>query len=78
MVRNPQGLRLEDGPLEQAYSFDTLRLERERQCPIESDGYLEVLRADGSVLVHHDFDDRQVCEREVVTLKADGGLVWST
>ena len=31
-----------------------------------------------SQLVHHDFADRQVCEREEITLKADGGLVRST
>ena len=77
VVRGLDGVRLEDGPLEQVYSFDTQWVRRERQCYVASDGHFEVLRADGSVLVHHDFADRPVCEREEITLEADGDLVWS-
>ncbi len=59
------------------YVFDTQDPDRERQCYVASDGYFEMLRADGSVVVHHDFADRPVCEREEITLEADGDLVWS-
>ena len=58
-------------------SFDTQWVERERQCDVGSDGSFEVLRPDGEVVVHHEFADRPVCEREEITLRADGGLVWS-
>jgi len=77
-VLTRDGVRLEDGPLEKAYVFDTQWVERELQCYVESDGHFEVLRADGSVLVRHDFADRPVCEREEITLTADGDLVWSS
>ena len=76
-VRRPDGHVLEDGLLEEVYSFDTQWTDRERQCYVASDGYFEVVRRDGTVLVRHDFADRPVCDKEEVTLEADGDLVWA-
>jgi len=77
VVRLPDGGRQEDGLLEEVYSFDTQFPDRELQCYVASDGYFEVLRTDGSVVVHHEFADRQLCELEEITLRADGELVWA-
>jgi hypothetical protein len=76
VVRRPDGVRLEDGPLEKAYSFDTQWVERVSQCYVGSDGSFEVLRPDGDVVVHHEFADRPVCGREEIALTADGDLIW--
>lgn len=76
VVSRPDGHVLEDGPLEDGYTFDTQWTDRERQCYVASDGSFEVRRTDGSVLVHHDFADRPVCEREEITVTSDGDLVW--
>jgi len=77
VVTRPDGHRLEGGGFGDGYSFDTQFPDRDLQCCVGSDGSFEVTRADGSVVVHHDFADRQVCEREEITLGADGELVWS-
>ena len=77
VVRRPDDVRQEGGRLEELYSFDTQFPDRERQCYVASDGYFEVLRPDGSVVVRHDFADRPVCDKEEITLEADGDLVWA-
>lgn len=76
-VHRPDGHVLEDGRLEELYSFDTQWTNRERQCYVASDGYFEVVRPDGTVFVRHDFADRPVCDKEKITLEADGDLVWA-
>lgn len=76
VVRRPDDVRQEGGLLEDLYSFDTQFPDRELQCYVASDGYFEVIRADGSVFVHHEFADRPVCDKEEITLEADGDLVW--
>ena len=76
VVRTADGVRLEDGLLEQMCSIDTQWTERERQCS-EAAGGFEVLRPDGRVLVRHDFAVRPVCERQELTLQADGRLTCS-
>ena len=78
VVSAPDGVRLEDGLLEAVYSFDVQWVERDLQCYVATDGAFEVLRPDGEVVVRHEFADRQVCEREEITLEADGDLVWSS
>ncbi|HXH79373.1 hypothetical protein [Nocardioides sp.] len=79
VVRRPDGVRQEGGRLEEVYSFDTQWVEsdRELQCYVASDGYFEVVRRDGTVFVRHEFADRRVCEKEEITLEADGELVWA-
>ena len=77
VVHRPDGVRQEDGLLEEVYSFDTQWTDRELQCYVASDGYFEVVRRDGTVFVRHEFTDRPVCEEEEITLDADGELVWA-
>ncbi|MCW2832558.1 MAG: hypothetical protein JWN68_511 [Nocardioides sp.] len=76
-VHRPDGHILEDGLVEEVYSFDTQWTNRQLQCYVATDGYLQVIRRDGTVLVRHEFADRPVCEKEEITLGADGELVWA-
>ena len=67
---------LRDAALDPAFRFDTQVTDRERQCLVAGDGSFEVRGADGEVLIEHDFADREVCEREELTVNEDLELVW--
>ncbi len=53
-----------EAALDPAFRFDTQFPDRERQCLVAKDGSFEVRDAAGTMIVRHDFADREICEHE--------------
>jgi len=75
-VLDGAGQSFMEGALDPAFRFDTQFTDRERQCLVAGDGSFEVRDADGAVLVHHDFADRDVCDHEELEITDDLELEW--
>ena len=75
-VLDGAGQPLMEGALDPAFRFDTQFTDRERQCLVAGDGSFEVRDAAGTVLVQHDFADREVCEHEKLEITDDLELEW--
>lgn len=76
VVIDRQGHLTGDKTMVNTFIFDTQFVNRELQCLVAQDGHFEVRDSDGTVVVSHDFADRPVCERDVITLGPDGSLTW--
>lgn len=75
-VLDGAGRPLMEGALDPAFRFDTQFTDRERQCLVSGDGSFEVRDAAGTVLIRHDFADREVCEHEELQITDDLELEW--
>jgi hypothetical protein len=76
VVLDGDGQPFREAALDPAFRFDTQFTDRERQCLVAGDGSFEVRDAAGTVLVRHDFADREVCEREALEITDDLELEW--
>ena len=65
-----------EAALDPVYRFDTQFTDRERQCLVAGDGSFEVRDAAGTVIVRHDFADRELCEHEELEITGDLKLDW--
>jgi len=76
IVLDGDGEPFRKAALDPAFRFDTQFTDRERQCLVAGDGSFEVRDAAGTVLVRHDFADREVCEHEELEITDDLELEW--
>ena len=77
IVLDGDGEPFREAALDPAFRFDTQFTDRERQCLVAGDGSFEVRDAAGTVVVRHDFTDREVCEHEELEITDDLELVWA-
>jgi hypothetical protein len=75
-VLDGAGRPLMEGALDPTFRFDTQFTDRERQCLVAGDGSFEVRDAAGTVLIRHDFADREVCEHVELQVTGDLELEW--
>ena len=76
VVLDDRGRERYAASLDPVFRLDTQDPRRDRQCLVDGDGGFEVRAPDGSVLVHHDFADREVCERQEIRVGPSGRLTW--
>ena len=76
VVLDDRGRERYAASLDPAFRLDTQDPRRQRQCLVAGDGGFEVREPDGTVLVHHDFRDREVCERQQIRVGPSGRLTW--
>jgi hypothetical protein len=76
VVLDGDGQPFREAALDPAFRFDTQFTDRERQCLAAGDGSFEVRAAAGTVVVRHDFADREVCEHEELEITDDLELEW--
>ena len=76
IVLDGDGEPFRKAALDPAFRFDTQFTDRERQCLVAGDGSFEVRDAAGTVLVRHDFADREVCEHETLEITDVLELAW--
>ena len=76
VVLDGDGEPFREAALDPAFRFDTQFPDRERQCLVAGDGAFEVRDADGTVIVRHDFADREICEHEELEITDDLELEW--
>ena len=76
VVLDGDGEPFSEAALDPAFRFDTQFTDRERQCLVAGDGSFEVRDAAGTVVVRHDFADREICEHEELEITDDLELEW--
>lgn len=76
VVLDGDGEPFREAALDPAFLFDTQFPDRERQCLAAGDGSFEVRDAAGTVIVRHDFADREICEHEELEITDDLELEW--
>ena len=76
VVFDRSGQPFREAALDPAFRFDTQFTDRERQCLVAGDGSFEVRDADGTVVVRHDFADREICEHEELEITDALELEW--
>lgn len=76
VVHDGDGEPFREAALDPAFRFDTQFTDRERQCLVAGDGSFEVRDASETVIVRHDFADREICEHEELEITDDLELEW--